>query len=139
MSRISFVKWTYNKSRWTEEEAMYVRRGFVSAVVRGWVNPDGSQQSIELVRFATPTGATSASDDVLSQKPTSARMLADSAIGATGWSDPTLNKQGDAQVIFTAVVGDTMILVCEYTAATPDPAAAKALLERQYDSLKNSS
>jgi hypothetical protein len=136
-NRISFVKWTYNKSRWTEEEAMYARRGFVSAIVRGWVNADGSQQSIELVRFATPTGATSASYDVLSQKPTSARMLPDPAIGATGWSNPTLDTQGNASVIFTAVVGDTMMLVSEYTAATPDPAAAKALLEQQYNSLKN--
>jgi hypothetical protein len=136
-SRISFVKWTYNKSHWTEEEAMYARRGFVSAVVRGWVDADGSQQSIELVRFATPTGATSASDDVLSQTPTSATMLSDPAIGATGWSDPTLDTQGNARVAFIAVVGATLILVFEYTAATPDPAAAKALLERQYDSLKN--
>ena len=32
-----------------------------------------------------------------------------------------------------------MIRVVEYTAATPDPAAAKLLLQQQYDRLKNGS
>jgi hypothetical protein len=32
-----------------------------------------------------------------------------------------------------------LIRVLEYTAATPDPAAAKALLQKQYDALKNGS
>jgi hypothetical protein len=32
-----------------------------------------------------------------------------------------------------------MILAAEYTAATPDPAAAKVLLLQQYGSLKNGS
>jgi hypothetical protein len=32
-----------------------------------------------------------------------------------------------------------MILAVEYTAATPDPAAAKALLRQQYDHLKSGS
>ncbi len=40
---------------------------------------------------------------------------------------------------FGVAVGDTMIRVVEYTAATPDPAAAKVLLQQQYDSLKNGS
>ena len=42
-------------------------------------------------------------------------------------------------VEFIAAVGDTMILVVEATAATPDLAAAKVLLQEQYDSLKNGS
>src|SRR5215472_211249 len=66
MSLISFVRSSYRKSYWTEEEALDARRGFVSAVKQGWANADGSQQAITLVRFATPAGATSAFDAVSS-------------------------------------------------------------------------
>ena len=66
-------------------------------------------------------------------------MLADPAIGAVGWSSPVLDSQGNANAEFGVTVGDTMILAVEYTAATPDPAAAKALLRKQYDRLKKGS
>jgi len=142
MSRISFVQSTYIKSAWTVEEALYARRGFVSAVEEGWRNADGSQQYITLVRFATPAGATSALDDLISswkRHPKPVTMLADPAIGAVGWSSPTLDSLGNARAEFGVAVGDTMIRVVEYTAATPDPADAKVLLKEQYDSLKNGS
>jgi len=142
MSLISFVKSSYRKSDWTEEEALDARRGFVSAVKQGWVNADGSQQAITLVRFATPAGAMSAFDGVSSawkREPKPVTMLADPAIGAVGWSSPTLDTLGDAVAEWGVAFGDTMILVVEYTAATPDPAAAKVLLRQQYDSLKNGS
>lgn len=142
MNRISFVKWAYVKSLWTEEEALYARRGFVSAVMQEWTNADGSVQSITLVRFAAPVGAASAFDEVSSlfkQESKPMTMLADPAIGAVGYSNPTLDSQGDAKVEFVATVGDTMILVVESTAVTPDPAAAKVLLQEQHDSLKNDS
>ena len=142
MSRISFVQSAYIKSAWAREESLYVRRGFVSAVEQGWFNADGSQQYITLVRFAIPAGATSALDELISgwkQKPKPATMLADPAIGAVGWSSPTLNSLGDANAEFGVVVGGTMIRVLEYTAATPDPAPAKVLLQQQYDSVKNGS
>jgi hypothetical protein len=138
MSLISFVKSSFSKSAWTEAEALYARRGFESAVQQGWTNADGSQQAIRLVRFATPAGATSAFDEVRSgwkRKPQPVTMLADPAIGAVGWSSPTLDSLGNADAEFGVAVGDTMILAVEYTAATPDPAAAKVLLQRQYDSL----
>jgi hypothetical protein len=60
-------------------------------------------------------------------------------IDAVGWSSPTLDTGGYTVAEWGAVVGDTMILAAEYTAATPDPAAAKVLLLQQYDSLKNGS
>jgi hypothetical protein len=138
----SFVKSAYSKSAWTEEEALDVRRGFVSAVLQGWTNADGSQQDIRLVRFATPGGAISAFDEASSsfkREPKPATVLTVPAIGAVGTNNPTLDTQGNASVEFTAVVGDTMILVVEETAATPDPAASKALLLQQYDRLKNGS
>ena len=109
---------------------------------RGWINADGSQQAVKLVRFATPAGAMSAFDEASSsfkREPKPATALAVPAIGAVGTSSPTLDTQGNASVEFTAVVGDTMILVAEGTAATPDPAAAKVLLLQQYDRLKNGS
>lgn len=143
MSRIPFVQSAYIKSAWTMEEAMYARRGFVSAVEQGWSNADGTLQYIMLVRFATTTGAASAFDELISdwkQEPKPMTMLADPAIdGAVGWSNPTLDSNGDAHAEFGIAVGDTVIRVLEYTAATPDPAAAKLLLQQQYDSIKNGS
>jgi hypothetical protein len=141
-SRISYVKYFYIKSAWTQEEALMARRGFVAAVLEGWANADGSQQLIVLVRFAIRAGAKSAFDDDASQfqqEPEPVTMLADRAIGAVGWSTPTLDSNGDADAEWGAVVDNTVIRVIEYTAATPDPAAAKVLLQQQYDSLKNRS
>lgn len=141
LSRTAFVELAYRKSDWAAEEAEEARRGFVAAVQQGWDNADGSQQAIRLVRFATPVGAMSAWDQVKSgwetQYPDS--LLADSAIGAVGWSSPTLNSRGYAIAEWGVAVGDSMILAVEYTAATPDPAAAKVLLLQQYDRLKNGS
>jgi hypothetical protein len=141
LSHAAFVELAYSKKDWTAEEGEEVRRGFVAAVQQGWSNADGSQQSIRLVRFATPAGAMSMFDEVKSgwetQYPDS--LLADSAIGAVGWSSPTLDSLGNARAEFGVAIGDTMILVVEYTAATPDPADAKVLLQEQYDSLKNGS
>jgi hypothetical protein len=139
LSRAAFVELAYTKSDWTAEEGEEARRGFVAAVQKGWDNADGSQQSIRLVRFATPAGAKSAFDEVKSgwkqQYPDS--LLGDAAIGAVGWSSPTLDSRGNAVAEWGVAVGDSMILAIEYTAATPDPAAAKALLLQQYDRLKN--
>jgi hypothetical protein len=142
MNRISFVKSFYPKSDRTREETLNARRGFVSAVDEGWTNADGSGQEIILARFAAPTGATSAFDEVSSwfkQWPKPVTTPTDPAIGAVGYSNPRLDSSGDALVEFVAAVGDTMVFVNEWTAATPDAAAAKALLQQQYDSLKNGS
>jgi hypothetical protein len=48
-------------------------------------------------------------------------LLTDPATGAVGWSNPTLDSGGNAYAEWDAIVGDTMILAGEYTAATPDP------------------
>jgi len=141
MNRISFVKSFYPKREWTAEKALNARRGFVAAIDRGWKNADGSQQEIILARFATPAGATSAFHQVSSwfkQWPPPATTPTIPAIGAVGCSQPTLYR-GYALVEFVAAVGDTMLFVNEWTRARPDPAAAKVLLQRQYDRLKNGS
>ena len=142
LSLKAYVQAEYSKSFWTEEEALNTRRGFVSAVTQEWTNADGSVQAITLARFATRAGLTSALDEVVSgfkHEPGRETVLADPAIGAVGYSTPTLDSEGYCEVEWGAAVGDTMILVAEYTVVTPDPAAAKVLLERQYDSLKNGS
>jgi hypothetical protein len=142
MNRRSFVKSFYPKGDRKREEALNAHRGFVSAASEGWTNADGSRQEILLVRFATPAGATSASDEVSAwfrQWPKPVTTPTDPAIGAVGCSDPRLDSSGNALVEFVAHVGDTMFFVNEWTAATPDPAAAKALMQRQYDRLKNGS
>ena len=140
LNLVTFVELSYSESDRTTEKALDTRRGFVSAVQEGWMNADGSQQVIRLVRFATPTGATSDLDAVISGwQQEQKTMLTDPATGAVGWSSPVLDSQGDANAEFGVTVGDTMILAVEYSAATPDPAAARALLRRQYDRLKNGS
>jgi hypothetical protein len=142
LSLKAYVQADYSKSVWTEEEALNTRRGFVSAVTEGWTNADGSEQAITLARFATRAGVTSALDEVIAgfkTEPEPETVLTDPAIGAVGYSSPTLDSYGYCEVEWGDAVGDTMILVAEYTAATPDPASAKALMEQQYDRLKNGS
>jgi hypothetical protein len=140
MSLIPYVQSNYIKRGWTLEEALNARRGFVSAVEEGWVNADGSQQYIVLVRFATWAGARSALDEQISAwKGSSGPMLTDPATGAVGWSSPALDPMGNAHVNFYLAVGHTLIRVVEYTAATPDPAAAKVLVQEQYNRPKNGS
>ena len=141
MSLVSFVQASYIKSAWGQEEALYARRGFVAAVERGWTNADGSEQFIALVRLATPAGAASALDEQISdwKDQPGVTAVADPGAGAAGFSDPTLDSQGNAHVNFFFAVGNTVVRVIEYTAATPDPAAAKTLVEEQYQRLKNGS
>ena len=62
-------------------------------------------------------------------------MMSDPAVGATGYIDPTLDNLGNAKVEIAAHTGDYMIRVLEYTAATADPPAAKALIQQQYDAI----
>jgi hypothetical protein len=140
--RVDFIQTFYPKSVWSQEEGLYVRRGFVSAVIEGWINTDGSQQSITIARFASPAGATSAYYDLRArwkQKAKPMTMLTYPAIGAAGWSNPTLDNLGNTRVEFAVAVGDYLVRVQEYTAVTTDPAAAEALLLEQYDALKNGS
>jgi hypothetical protein len=141
VSLVSYVRSTYIKRVWAEEEALNARRGFVSAVEEGWTNPNGSGQYIALVRFATPVGAMSEFDEQISgwEQTPGVTALGGLASGFAGFRMPTLDAQGNADVDFYVVVGETLIRVVEYTAATPDPAAAKILLQEQYDRLKNGS
>jgi len=140
MSRVAFVRAFYVQSAWTNEEGLYLRRGYVSGVQEGWINENGSQQSVTIARFATAAGAVSAYDDLTSSykqesKPTT--QLSDPAVGGAGVIDPTLDKLGNARVEIAAHIGDYMIRVIEFTAVTPDPTHAKELMLAQYDALKN--
>jgi hypothetical protein len=135
----AFIKRFYVQSVWTEEETLLPRRGFVSGVVEGWINADGSQQEITIYRFATANGAVSEFDDLadtLRGKPKPATVLTDPADGGAGTESPTLDSLGNATAEIAARSGDYVIDVHEFSAASPDPAAAKALLLKQYDSLK---
>jgi len=142
LGRVAFVHAFYVQKGWTSEAALYLRRGFVTGAAEGWINADGSQQSIAIIRFASAVGAESTYDDFTASWTddyTNVTMLSDTAVtGAVGMSDPTLDTYGNARVEFAVVVGDEVIDVHEYTAATPDPAAARALLLKQYDAVKNS-
>jgi len=122
------------------ESMLYAQRGFVSGGFEGWINLDGSQQSVSIARFASANGAVSAFDDLrnsLRQKPAPWRELTDPADGAVGSADPTLDSEGNAFVDVACRVGDDLVDVHEFSAAAPDPTAATALLLSQVEALKS--
>jgi hypothetical protein len=139
MGLVSYIDTFYIASGQAQEKSLYTRRGFVSGEVQGWINVDGSQQRIAIARFATANGAISAFDDLtstLDQKPAPWTMVSDAADGAVGAANPQPDSLGNDLVDITARVGDYLVDVHEYTAMTPDPAAAKALLLQQVKALE---
>jgi hypothetical protein len=113
----------------------------VAAAVAGCASTPSSQ-SIAIARFASASGATYAFSDLsgsFGQKPAPSTVFTDSADGAVGSADPTLDSEGNAFVDITAHVGDYLVAVQEFSAKTPDPAAAKALLLQQVEALKSAS
>jgi hypothetical protein len=142
MSLVSYIDTFYVASAQAQEKSLYTRRGFVSGGVEGWINLDGSQQRIAIARFATANGAISAFDDLsstLAQKPAPWTVVSDAADGAVGAANPQPDTLGNDLVDITARVGDYLVDVHEYTAMTPDPGAAKALLLQQVQALKSAS
>jgi hypothetical protein len=138
----AFIEQFYNPDSRPGEESLYHQRGFVSGAFEGWFNADGSQQSIAIARFPSASGATYAFSDLsgsFSQEPPPSTVFTDSADGAVGSADPTLDSEGNAFVDITAHVGDYLVAAQEFSAKTPDPAAAKALLLQQVEALKGDS
>jgi|1186.fasta_scaffold137958_2 hypothetical protein len=136
----AFIKAFYVDSAFTKEKALYTQRGFVSGTIQGWINADGSQQSIAIIKFKGSSGAVSLFDGLtgtLKDTPKPATSITDPADGGVGISDPTIDSLGNANAEIAAHTGAYVIDVHEFTASTPDPAAAKALLLRQYQSLKS--
>ena len=135
----AFIKQVYDADSEAAEKSLYTQRGFVSGAYEGWFNADGSQQSVAIARFATASGATYAFGDLsgsFSQQPAPSTVFTDSADSAVGTTDPTLDSEGNAFVNITAHVGDYLVAVQEFSAKTPDPGAAKALLLEQVEGLK---
>jgi hypothetical protein len=138
----AFIDKFYDPDSQAGEKSLYAQRGFVSGAYEGWFNADGSQQSIAIARFSSASGAGYAFGDLsgsLRQDPSPSKEFTDSADGAVGSQDPKLDSQGNAFVDITAHVGDYLVDVHEYSAATPDIAAAKALLLKQVEALKSDS
>jgi hypothetical protein len=122
------------------EEGLYTRRGFKAGTVQGWINSDGTQQQIAIARFSSASGATSAFDGIaanLRDEPAPYKAVKDPACRGVGSADPKLDSLGNAFVDIVAHVGDYMVDVHEFSAATADPAAANALLSRQCKALKS--
>jgi len=138
----AFVDNFYESDAQASEKSLYARRGFVSGAVEGWFNTDGSQQSISIARFSNASGAADAFGDLsgsFDQYPAPSKEFTDSADGAVGYEDPTLDSMGNAFVAIAALVGDYMIDVHEFSPGTPDTTAAKALLLQQVEALKSDS
>lgn len=140
LSLTPFIQAWYAKNLWTGEHGVLTRRGYVSGVYEGWINPDDSQQSVIIIRFASVNGAVSEFDGriaVLHDDGTASDKLADPTDGSEGMVITTLDSLGNARAELVTHVGDYVIDVCEYTAAQPDPTAARALMLRQYQRLKS--
>ena len=136
LSLKAFVQQFYMKTVWADEEGRDARRGFKTGEVEGWINTDGSEQIISIARFKTAQGARSMYEGMTAgytDHPKPATLLNDAAVGGLGWVNPTLDSYGNARVEIAALVRDEVVIVVEYTAATPDTAAAKALMLKQYD------
>ena len=138
----AYIKQFYDSGSQASEKSLYTQRGFVSGAFEGWFNADGSQQTISIARFATATGASYAFSDLsgsLQQNPAPDKEFTDSADGAVGSADPTLDSEGNTYIDITAHVGDYLVDVHEFSAKTPDTSAAKALLLEQVKALKSHS
>jgi hypothetical protein len=135
----AFVKAFYIASAYSKEKSLYTQRGFVSGTIQGWINADGSQQSIAIAKFKSSSGAVDLFDGLtgtLKDKPKPATGMTDSSDGGVGMVDPTVDSLGNANAEIMAHTGVYVIDVNQFNANTPDPAAAKALLLKQYQSLK---
>jgi hypothetical protein len=138
----AFIGKFYDPDSQAGEKSLYRQRGFVSGAFEGWFNLDGSQQTIAIARFASASGAISAFDDLsnsLRENAAPSTAFTDAADGAVGSADPKLDSQGNAYIAITAHVGDYLVDVHEFSAATPDTAAAKALLLKQVKAIKSDS
>ncbi len=139
LSRDAFIQGMYDKSSWIYEENLIARSGFVSGAIEVWDAADGSREWIAIARFSSAEDARSWFDNHVGDlRPSlkSATAVTDPSDDGMGWIDPTINSEGYAAVKMETCIGSDVIAVTEYTLATPDPAAAKALLLKQYDILK---
>lgn len=135
-----FVRDFYTRSAWSQEKVLYGRRRFESGTIQGWVNADGSQQSIAVARFASVQGARSAFRDLadaLTADPAKTEAkVTDPVDGAAGIADSQPDSLGNDKVDLAAPAGDCLVDVHEYTPGKPDPDAAAALLRQQVAALK---
>lgn len=141
MTATAFVQGFYRQSAWSHEEGDFARRKFQAGMIRGWNNPDGSLQDVNIMRFANATGAASEFDQLtntlVQDMGKGGKQVTDSADGARGTADLTLDASGYAEAELVARVGqDEVIDVHDHTLSKPDADAAKALMLKQVTALK---
>jgi hypothetical protein len=135
----AFIKAFYVASAFSKEKSLYTQRGFIAGTIQGWINADGAQQSIAIIKFKGSNGATSLFDGLtgtLKDTPKPATTITDSADGGVGVVDPTLDSLGNASAEIAAHTGGYVIDVHQFNASSPDAQAAKDLLLQQYNALK---
>jgi hypothetical protein len=135
----AFIRAFYVASAFSKEKSLYTQRGFIAGTIQGWINADGSQQSIALIKFKGSSGALSLFDGLtgtLKDTPKPATTITDSADGGVGVVDPTLDSLGNASAEIAAHTGPYVIDVHQFNASSPDSQAAKDLLLQQYNALK---
>lgn len=129
-----FIDNFYVASARAQETPTVQRRGFTGAARHGWFTMDGSQDEVWLVDFATDTGAQSmllGLSNSWKEEASSGAAYQDPAVNGTGMTNPTLDAQGNAWAKEAARVGRTLVYVITFAPATPDKAAAEALIKQQ--------
>jgi hypothetical protein len=135
----AFIKAFYVTSAFSKEKSLYSQRGFIAGTIQGWINANGTQQSIAIIKFKGSSGATSLFDGLtgtLKDTPKPATTITDSADGGVGVVDPTLDSLGNASAEIAAHTGAYVIDVHQFNASSPDAQAAKDLLLQQFNALK---
>ncbi|MEY9849452.1 hypothetical protein ABH940_006558 [Streptacidiphilus sp. BW17] len=129
-----FIGSFYLASAQAQETPIVQRRGFTGAARHGWFTADGSQAEVWLVDFSTDSGAQSmylGLSNSWKEEASSGVSYQDTAVNGMGMSNPTLDSQGNAWVKEAARVGRTLVYVITFAPATPDKAAAEALIKQQ--------
>ncbi|MBF9068337.1 hypothetical protein [Streptacidiphilus fuscans] len=129
-----FINNFYVPDARAQETPSVQRRGFTGAARHGWFTADGSQDEVWLVDFATDTGAQSMLLELSNswkEETSSGAGYQDPGVNGMGMTNPTLDAQGNAWAKEAARVGRTLVYVITFAPATPDKAAAEALIKQQ--------
>jgi hypothetical protein len=132
-----FVEAFYVQDAWQDEKGLAKTRGMQGVARHGWFNKDETQTEIYLVKFAAATGAQDMYQDLLDSWSGKTGGFDDAAVHGKGLVNSTPDSQGDTTVKLAFTVGDTFVLVRDYSQATPDKAGTMALGLKQYTALKS--
>lgn len=131
----AFVDNFYVAKERATSRSLTVARGFDTSVRRGWINADGTQAEVWLVRFHSAAGARSMYLSVTANWKKAARpttTFADTEVHGTGELIPKLDSLGNAPAKVATCTGRVFAYVMTFAPASPDKAVTTSLMRRQY-------